>query len=96
MDTTTALPNINAGSRVRIAKGCKAREIRKGVTAFVQAVEPLGAAFGHEVRVTLKLLNGFGAGRVVNFYARHTNRLSDPTVRLNDGNPLHVIEVSRA
>ncbi len=48
------------------------------------------------VRVTLQLLNGFGAGRVLSFSARHVNRLSDPIVRMNDGNPLHTIEVRRA
>jgi hypothetical protein len=91
MDTTFV-----TGTRVRILKGCKAREVSKGVTAVVKTVEPLGAEYAHAVRVSIQLLNGFGSGRTLNFYARHPNRLADLIVRMNDGNPLHVIEVRRA
>lgn len=93
MNTTTA---ITPGTRVRIEKGCKARDVNKGVTAQVKAVEALGAEYSHSVRVTLQLLNGFGAGRVISFYARHPNRLADAVISMNDGNPTHRIEVRRA
>lgn len=96
MNTTTPSPALTAGTRVIIAKGCKAREVNKGVTALVKTITPLGAEYSHTVRVTLQLLNGFGAGRVLSFSARHVNRLSDSVVRMNDGNPLHTIEVRRA
>ncbi len=93
---TTTLPALVTGTRVRIEKGCKAREVNKGVTAVVKTVEALGAEYSHQVRVSLQLLNGFGAGRVLSFYARHPNRLADAVVGMNDGNPLHRIEVRRA
>lgn len=54
------------------------------------ALNTMGAEYGHNVKVVL----GFG-GRKVVFFARHVNRLSDAVIRLNDGNPLHVIEVRR-
>jgi hypothetical protein len=92
----TATPTaLVTGTRVVIVKGCNARDVVKGTHAVV-TVTPLGAEYGHSVRVTLQFLNGTGAGRLVPFYARHLNRLSDPVVRLNDGNPLHVVEIRRA
>jgi hypothetical protein len=96
MNTSTTSPALTPGNRVTIAKGCKAREVNKGVTALVKSVTPLGPEYSHQVRVTIQLLNGFLAGRNLSFYARHPNRLSDAVVRMNDGNPLHVIEVCRA
>jgi hypothetical protein len=95
MSTTTTLPALTIGVRVRIEKGCKARDVNKGVTAVVKGVEALGAEYSHSVRVQLQLLNGFGAGRVITFFARHANRLSDAVIRMNDGNPTHTIEVVR-
>lgn len=92
---TTPTP-ITAGTRVRIEKGCNAREVVKGTTALVKAVEALGAEYSHSVRVQLQFLNGFGAGRVISFYARHPNRLADAVISMNDGNPTHRIEVRRA
>lgn len=86
------MDTIIAGTVVTIAKGCKARSVTKGTRAHVNSVTALGADYGHAVRVVL----AFGGGtRVLSFYARHANRLADPIVRLNDGNPLHVIEVVR-
>jgi hypothetical protein len=85
---------ITAGLRVKIVKGCKARNMNKGATYLVSAVTELGADYSHAVRVTLQRLQGFGPDRV-SFTARHINRLSDPTVRMNDGNPSNVIEVQR-
>jgi hypothetical protein len=96
MNTTTTLPAIDTGSRVRIEKGCAARQVTKGTTAVVRAVEALGAEYSHSVKVTLQFVNGFGAGRVISFYARHPNRLSDAVISMNDGNPTHRIEVRRA
>ena len=88
-------PALTVGMKVRIEKGCKARDIAKNVTAVVTVVHALGADYSHQVRVQIKTLNGFGAGKLINLYVRHQNRLTDAIVRMNDGNPLHVIEVSR-
>lgn len=90
---TTAL---SANTRVKIEKGCKARGIEKGCTALVTAIEPMGAEFSHMVRVSFRMLNGFKAGSVFSFWARHQNRLADPVVRMNDGNPSHTIEIRSA
>jgi hypothetical protein len=91
----STIPAITLGMRILIQKGCKARSVAKGVTALVTAVTPLGAEYSHQVRVSLQLVNGMGAGRRIAFFARHQNRLSDPVVRMNDGNPFHTIEVIR-
>jgi hypothetical protein len=92
MDTTTTTQTLTTGTRVRIVKGCQAREITNGSVAEVE-VYPLGKEYGYSVKVTLIF---YGSGRVVSFYARHPNRLSDPVLRMNDGNPLHTIEVRLA
>ncbi len=85
---------LTAGTRVKIVKGCKARNMNKGTMWVVNAVTPLGAEYSHAVRVYMQRLNGFGPDRVL-FIARHVNRLSDITVRMNDGNPSNVIEIQR-
>ena len=97
MTTTenTTSPLVVNG-RVVITKGCKARGVTKGATAVVKAVEPLGADYGHSVKITLWFQNSFLAGKTFSFFARHPNRLSDPIVGMNDGNPTHKIEVRRA
>lgn len=92
---TAAIEALTVGARVQLVKGCKARGLDKGVSARVQSVTELGADYGHEVKVVLQPLNGFQAAKNFAFYARHINRLSDAIVRLNDGNPSHVIEVRR-
>jgi hypothetical protein len=94
--TTNTTPALTINARVKIEKGCKARGIDKGCTAQVTSITPMGADYGHCVRVSFTVLNGFGAGKSYAFYARHINRLSDPVIRLNDGNPHHVIEIRRA
>ncbi len=97
MNTTTqTFPALTTSTRVVIQKGCAARSVIKGTSAVLTTVEALGAEYSHSVRVSLQFLNGIGAGRTISFYARHMNRLSDPIVRMNDGNPFHVIEVRRA
>lgn len=93
---TSATQALTVGARVRIEKGCAAREIAKNVSAKVAAIEPMGSDYGHCVKVSLFLLNGFKAGKTVAFYARHMNRLSDAVVTMNDGNPSHTIAVRRA
>ena len=95
-NTTPETAAIAINARVKIEKGCKARGIDKGCSAQVTAIEPMGADYGHCVRVTLMMLNGFKSGKTVSFYARHINRLSDIFIRMNDGNPSHVIEIKRA
>lgn len=93
--TSTVAP-LAVSTRVIIAKGCKARGVTKGATAVVKAVEPMGAEFGHNVRITLYFLNSFMSGKTVSFYARHINRLGDVFVSMNDGRPENRIEVRRA
>jgi hypothetical protein len=93
---TTTIPTLTPGTRVRIEKGCKARDVVKGTRAIVTAVEAMGADYSHSVRVTFKFLNSFKAGESMSFYARSVNRLRDPIVRMNDGNPTNTIEMSRA
>lgn len=87
------MTTLAVGSKVRITKGCTARSVTKGATAVVKAVEPLGAEYGHQVKVSLYFLNSFASGTTMAFYARHPNRLADPEVRLNDGNPNHTVIV---
>lgn len=84
------MSKIVEGQVVVVTKGCKARDIQKGSRGQVVAVTEMGVEYGHNVEVVLD----FGVRKVA-FFARHVNRLSDAVVRLNDGNPLHVIEVQR-
>jgi hypothetical protein len=86
----STLAPLAAGTRVRIVKGCAARSVAKNGTAQIVSVTPLGADCGHSVRVVLSY-----AGRTLVFFARHPNRLADAVVRLNDGNPLHTVEIVR-
>jgi len=98
-NATNAAPTFSpfaVGMRVRIEKGCAARAVAKNVTAQISEVTPLGADYGHTVKVVLLLLNGPNSGRRVAFYARHINRLGDAVLGMNDGNPGHRIEISRA
>lgn len=84
---------LTVGSKVRITKGCQAKKLAKGVTCRIQAIEPMGVEYRYSVKVVLKTLNGFGSGKAFSLFAHHQNRLSDQIVRLNDGNPSHVIEI---
>jgi len=84
---------VTVGSKVKIEKGCRARDVSKGATAKVMSVEKMGAEYSHSVRVTLFFLNTFIAGKTLVFYARHENRLADAVINLNDGNPSHSIQV---
>lgn len=94
--TTNTFASLTTGTRVLVVKGCAARELAKNVTARIESITPMGADYGHCVRVVLVPVNGFKAGKAFAFYARHVNRLADPIVRMNDGIPSHVIEVRRA
>lgn len=95
MNTASVITPLTVSTRVIITKGCKSRGVTKGATAVVKAVEPLGAEYAHNVRVTLYFLNSFMSGKTVSFYARHPNRLGDVFVSMNDGRPEHRIEVRR-
>ena len=77
--------------RVRIVRGNEARRIPKNALARVEEVEEMGEQYSHAVKVGLRLPDG----RRVNFYARHINRLRDDVINLNDGNPLHKIQIVR-
>lgn len=84
-----------AGTRIKVVKGCRKLEIVKGVFATVKETQLLGADYSHQVRVSFQVMNGFHSGKTFVLYARHENRLSDPVVRMNNGNPAHMIEVVR-
>lgn len=84
---------ITKGCTVIITKGCRPRNIDKNVLAEVVAVVELGADYGHSIKLYLRLLNGFNAREMRVLYARHRNRLADPIVNLNDGNPLHTVKI---
>lgn len=89
---------LATGTQVVIVKGCKARDILKGTKVMVRSVTPMGADYSHMVKVLIEVpatRMGLPA-RVLAFYARSANRLVDATIGLNDGNPLHRIEVRRA
>lgn len=83
---------VTVNTRVRVLKGCKARDINKGTTWQVTSVNPLGAEYSHSVAVHMTRLNGFGP-KTITLYARHLNRLADAVLNLNDGNPLHTVQV---
>jgi len=93
--TENTVPALTVGSKVRVVKGCNARRVTKGATVIIKAIEPLGADYGHQVKVTLWFQNSFLAGKTLSFYVRHANRISDVIVGMNDGRPEHRIEVCR-
>lgn len=95
MTTSTIRPALTVGSRVRLEKGCRALDLAKGTTAVIVEVRELGADYAHAVRVSFRFVNGFKAGKTVAMFARHVNRLSDPVVRLNNGDPTKAIELVR-
>jgi hypothetical protein len=85
---------ITTNSKVIVTKGSRSLLVDKGVSAQIQAIQPLGAEYGHKVRVTFKFLNGFKSGKVVTYYARHSNRLADTIIRFNNGDdPTNYFEV---
>lgn len=86
---------LTALDKVRIDKGCAARGISKNATAQIVSITPLGADYSHHVKIVFRMLNGRNAGKTFGFFAQHVNRLSDPTVRVNDGNPFHVVVLRR-
>ena len=88
MEATTVQKPLKVGSVVRITKGCSARNLRKYDLCRVLDVQPLGAEYGHFVKVVLRT-----NGNTLAFYARHMNRLSAAEVTMNDGNPLNRIKV---
>lgn len=89
----SAIAPLAAGNRVRIVKGCAARNIAKNGSAQIVSVTPLGPDYGYSVRVVLAMLRGDGKAHVL--FARHPNRLADAVIRLNDGNPTHTVEIVR-
>lgn len=84
---------ITSGSRVAIVKGCQALSLTKGTIAYVESAQPMGAEYSHMVRVVLRISTGAKHGKAYVLWARHENRLSDATVNLNTGNPLHKVQI---
>lgn len=91
--TQPSTSTLKVGDLAVITKGCSARGITKGSTVAIKAVEALGADHSHMVKVVFTVLRG---QKTFVFYARHINRLSDDVVGMNDGNPLHRIEMRQA
>jgi hypothetical protein len=91
--TTSTNPTITTGCTVYVRKGCPAYRINKGFTFTVLLIEPMGAEYGHRVKIRLQVKLGQRPGDEVTFYARHMNRLSDPFTRLSRDDPTKNIEV---
>lgn len=85
--------SFTVGTKVQLVKGCNALEIVKGTTAKITEITPMGAEYSHSVRVTIKFLNGFKAGKTCVLWARHQNRLNDHVLRLNNGDPTKFVEI---
>lgn len=91
MNPETSTP-LAAGLAVVVVKGCKIRDIRKGMRGIIVSVTP-GERGSARVTIT------FGCGhyaRTISLYVQHTNRLADLIVGMNDGNPLNRIQVRRS
>lgn len=87
--STNSTPALDANTKVVVTKGCPARDVRKGDRMLV--VEVI-VGERRSARVRLQRANG----SVISFYAQHINRLTEATVGMSDGNPMHRIEVRRA
>lgn len=85
---------ITKDMTVRIVRGCKAREIRKDTFWVVMEVRELGKDYDYHYDYQVKIVLGRN-GRRVAFFARHQNQLKDDFINLNDGNPLHKIQIAR-
>lgn len=83
--------SIQQWDRIQVVKGCRDLNILKGYTARVLDVIKLGPEYSHFVKVVLQFDNGSRVG----LYARHINRLSDPTCNLNSGNPFQKITITK-
>lgn len=84
----TDSPVIPANARIKITKGCRARNIQKGDSAQVrEVIEGDRRSF----TVRLFFLNGWLSGKTVSFQAQHVNRLREHEVFVHDGNPTHKI-----
>lgn len=86
-------PALTVGSKVRVEKGCVARNLRKGM--FMQVAEIIEGERG-SVRVIFVPAAFPQTGTRMSWYAQHKNRLADHLPAFNDGNPLHRITVRRA
>jgi hypothetical protein len=94
MNTTTLPtenPTLTAGMTAYVVKGCASRGVHKGQAVQIQRIIPMGPDYSHAVMVAFT----DSRGRKLVFYARHPNRLADDIINLNDGNPLHVLKLSR-
>lgn len=81
---------IQTGDLVKVVKGCKARDVSIRSSWLVETI----TTFEGSPRLLLRQMNTPGVRRLA-WYARHVNRLSDPVVNLNDGNPFHKIQVRK-
>lgn len=77
--------------QIKIVSGCKALDLPKGAVLQVVSAEAMGPDYSHQALVVVQ----YGTRRV-SLWARHPNRLQDPTFNLNNGNPLKRITVKAA
>jgi len=80
---------IQIGSKVKITKGCKQRNIKKGMICTILDIKDLGAEGSYFVNIKFRTPDN----KVIGFYMRYMKRLSDPEISLNDGNPFNKIEM---
>jgi hypothetical protein len=80
--------SIEKGDTIQVYKGCRALDILVGVLGTVTEVIPMGSDYSHSVKVVLVI-----AGKPRVLFARHINRLSDPIVNLNNGNPYNKVQI---
>lgn len=76
---------IERNDTVKITKGCRAYDIHANASGKVLDVVVLD-------RKEVKLLLSIN-GKTHAFFVRHENRLSDPTVRMNKGDPTRTVEI---
>jgi len=81
---------VKTGDYVRVIKGNRTLGVIKNDTLRVETVTPLGGEYGHSVRLVL----GTKTKRLV-LFARHWNRLADPIINLNTGNPLVTVKIHK-
>lgn len=79
------MERLTVGTKIVIEKGSRGLELPKGVSGIVVEVQEQGVEYNHNVRVAVRITNGFKAGKVFQLYAIHPNRLEDPFVRLRNG-----------
>lgn len=77
---------LSVGSKFVVVKGCEARNVRKGSRGQILDIRPVDSG-------VQKVVLCLPTAATISFYVRHQNRLADSVVNMNDGNPMHKIQV---